>query len=137
MLNILAAIIALSASATVPKPVATVEGWSEYQLPNGFKVLLFPDASKSSVAVNLTVFVGSRHENYGEKGMAHLFEHMLFKKTKKIASIKDELARLGGSANGTTSFDRTNYYEIFSAGDDRLNRAIELEADRLKCDYFT
>ena len=70
---------------------------------------------EAAVTVNLTVFVGSRHENYGEKGMAHLFEHMLFKKTKKFASIKDELTKRR-RANGTTWYDRTNYFESFPAG---------------------
>jgi zinc protease len=64
--------------------------------------------------------------------MAHLFEHMLFKRTKRFASIKDELTRLGGMANGTTWLDRTNYYESFAADDTKLARAIDLEAERLR-----
>jgi len=110
---------------------ATVEGLTEYRLANGFKVLFVPDPSSPQVTVNLTVFVGSRHEDYGEKGMAHLFEHMLFKKTKKFADIKKTLSEMGGDANGTTSNDRTNYFEIFSANDDTVKGAIELEAERL------
>lgn len=124
-----------AAPAAPPKPfttVASVEGVTQYALPNGLQVLFIPDPSKPSVTVNLTVFVGSRHEGYGEKGMAHLFEHMLFKKTKKFASIKDELTRLGGDANGTTWYDRTNYFESFPADDARVRRAIELEAQRLR-----
>ncbi|MEW6430014.1 MAG: pitrilysin family protein [Myxococcota bacterium] len=138
---LLAALVAVSLSAPPaaakgpPKPfttVASVEGMTEYALPNGLRVLFVPDPSKPSVTVNLTVFVGSRHENYGEKGMAHLFEHMLFKKTKKFASIKDELTKLGGWANGTTWYDRTNYFESFPADDEKVRRAIELEAQRLR-----
>ncbi|MEW5738780.1 MAG: pitrilysin family protein [Myxococcota bacterium] len=138
---LLAALVAVSLSAppaaakAPPRPftqVSSLEGMTEYALPNGLKVLFVPDPSKPSVTVNLTVFVGSRHENYGEKGMAHLFEHMLFKRTKKFASIKDELTKLGGWANGTTWYDRTNYFESFPADDAKVQRAIELEAERLR-----
>lgn len=132
---LLTAIVALSLTAAPPKPFIegpSIEGVSEYSLPNGLKVLFVPDSSKPQTVVNLTVFVGSRHENYGEKGMAHLFEHMLFKKTKKFADVKQELTRLGGMANGTTWFDRTNYFEIFPADDAKLKTAIELEAERLR-----
>jgi len=58
---------------------ATVEGITEYQLDNGMRVLLFPDQSKQQVTVNITYLVGSRHEAYGETGMAHLLEHLVFK----------------------------------------------------------
>ncbi len=132
---LLAAAVALTLTAAPPKPFTagpSVEGVSEYSLPNGLKVLFVPDQSKPVVTVNLTVFVGSRHENYGEKGMAHLFEHMLFKKTKKFADVKQELTKLGGMANGTTWFDRTNYFESFPADDDKLKTAITLEAERLR-----
>src|SRR5690606_17797215 len=71
----------LSAQATAAEHVVTVEGISEYQLPNGLRVLLFPDASRQSTTVNITYFVGSRHESYGESGMAHLLEHLVFKGT--------------------------------------------------------
>ncbi|MCA9046961.1 MAG: insulinase family protein, partial [Planctomycetaceae bacterium] len=64
-----------------PQHVTTVEGISEFQLDNGTRILLFPDPSKPQVTVNITVFVGSRHEGYGEAGMAHLLEHMVFKGT--------------------------------------------------------
>src|SRR5277367_3108033 len=66
-----------------PKKVATVEGITEYNLPNGVRFLLFPDPSASNVTVNMTVLVGSRHEGYGESGMAHLLEHMLFRGSPK------------------------------------------------------
>src|SRR6266550_6854406 len=59
----------------------TVEGIAEYTLANGLKVLLFPDPSQQKTTVNITYLVGSRHENYGETGMAHLLEHMMFKGT--------------------------------------------------------
>lgn len=117
----------------VEKPVfvGTVEGIKEYILKNGLKILLLPDASQSNMVVNIVYNVGSRHEGYGEKGMAHLLEHMLFKSTKKIADIKKELSSKGGNANGTTWLDRTNYYEVFPASDENLKWSLEMEADRM------
>ena len=111
--------------------VNEVEGISEYRLLNGLKVLLFPDSSKPTVTVNITYLVGSRHENYGETGMAHLLEHLLFKGTPKHPNIDQEFNRRGVRYNGTTWLDRTNYYELFQAGDENLAWAIELEADRM------
>lgn len=111
--------------------VATVEGISEYRLPNGLRVVLFPDNSRPSVTVNITYFVGSRHEGYGESGMAHLLEHLLFKGTPNHPNIPAELTERGGRANGTTWFDRTNYYITMPASDDNLEWAIRLEADRM------
>ena len=110
---------------------SSVEGITEYRLPNGLKVLLFPDASKPTVTVNVTYLVGSRHENYGETGMAHLLEHMLFKGSPKNRSIPQEFANRGMDFNGTTSFDRTNYYEVFQASPENLKWALEMEADRM------
>ncbi|MEC7407537.1 MAG: insulinase family protein, partial [Planctomycetota bacterium] len=113
--------------------VTEVEGITEYRLENGVKVLLFPDASKEVVTVNMTVFVGSRHERYGEAGMAHLLEHMLFKGTPSHPDIPKALKDRGAgrSMNGTTWMDRTNYYETLPATGDNLEFAIRLEADRL------
>jgi zinc protease len=111
--------------------VTSVEGITEYKLDNGLKVLLFPDASKPTITVNMTYLVGSRHENYGETGMAHLLEHLLFKGTPKFPRIDQEFNRRGMRSNGTTSLDRTNYYELFQAGDDNLKWAIDMEANRM------
>jgi zinc protease len=109
----------------------SVEGITEYRLPNGLKVLLFPDASKPTVTVNVTYLVGSRHENYGETGMAHLLEHMVFKGSPKNKAIPKEFADRGMEFNGTTSNDRTNYYEVFQASPENLKWALEMEADRM------
>lgn len=119
--------------AEAPKvmKITNIEGISEYRLENGLKVLLFPDPSKSTVTVNLTVFVGSRHEGYGEAGMAHLLEHMLFKGTPDHPSVPKSLQARGAQFNGTTWLDRTNYYETLPAGDENLEFAIRLEADRM------
>ena len=113
--------------------ITEVEGISEHRLDNGVRVLLFPDPSKEVVTVNMTVFVGSRHEGYGEAGMAHLLEHMLFKGTPTHPDIPKAAqgSRRRRSMNGTTWMDRTNYYETLPASDDNLEFAIRLEADRL------
>ncbi len=93
--------------------------------------MLFPDESKPKLTVNMTYLVGSRHEGYGETGMAHLLEHVLFIKTKNRTSIKQELTDHGAQFNGSTSFDRTNYFETVNATDENLKWAVELEADRM------
>jgi zinc protease len=111
--------------------VATVEGISEYRLNNGLRVLLFPDPSAQRATVNITYLVGSRHEAYGETGMAHLLEHLVFKGTPRYPNIPQELTARGASPNGTTWFDRTNYFETFTATDDNLEWALDLEADRM------
>jgi zinc protease len=111
--------------------VATVEGITEYRLANGLRVLLFPDASKPTITVNVTYLVGSRHENYGETGMAHLLEHLLFKGTPNNPNIAAEFNKRGMRFNGTTSFDRTNYFELFQADEDNLEWALRMEADRM------
>lgn len=113
------------------QPVVSVEGITEYRLDNGLRVLLFPDPSKPQVTVNITYFVGSRHEGYGETGMAHLLEHLVFKGTPDHPDIMKELTERGAQPNGTTWFDRTNYFEIFPASDDNLAWALDLEADRM------
>lgn len=120
-----------TAQAEPPEHVTTVEGISEYKLSNGLKVLLFPDPSKPRVTVNMTVFVGSRHEGYGEAGMAHLLEHMLFKGTPKHPEVPKVLKDHGADFNGTTWLDRTNYYETLPASDENLRFALALEADRM------
>lgn len=113
------------------KKITEIEGISEYRLDNGLQVLLFPDPSKPTVTVNLTVFVGSRHEGYGEAGMAHLLEHMLFKGTPTHEHIPKLLQGRGANFNGTTWVDRTNYFETLPATADNLEFAIKLEADRM------
>jgi zinc protease len=110
---------------------ATVEGITEYTLPNGLQVLLFPDASKQTTTVNITYFVGSRHEGYGETGMAHLLEHLVFKGTPNHPDIPQELTEHGSRPNGTTWYDRTNYFETFTATEENLEWALDLEADRM------
>ena len=117
--------------AEAPRKGAAVEGVSEYRLANGLRVLLAPDAGAETVTVHLTYLVGSRHEGYGEKGMAHLLEHMLFKGSKSHPDVKQEFARRGARWNGTTSYDRTNYFETLPATADNLEWALAMEADRM------
>ena len=130
-----ALVFALAAfSQTLPsgvQKVTAVEGITEYALPNGLNVLLFPDSSKPKVTVNMTYPVGSRHEGYGETGMAHLLEHLLFLRTTSGRDIKKELTDHGAYWNGSTWFDRTNYFETVTASDENLRWAIDLEADRM------
>jgi zinc protease len=123
-----------ASSQTLPNGVqkgASVEGITEYTFPNGLRVLLFPDASKPKVTVNMTYLVGSRHEGYGETGMAHLMEHMLFLRTTSDKDVKQELTDHGADWNGTTSWDRTNYFETVNASDENLRWATSLEAERM------
>jgi len=111
--------------------VASIEGVTEYRLGNGARVLLFPEASRPTVTVNMTVLVGSRHEGYGESGMAHLLEHMVFKGTPGHPEVPKALRDHGASFNGTTNTDRTNYFETMPATDANLEFGIALESDRL------
>ena len=113
------------------KAAATVEGIDEYRLANGLQLLLVPDDSKPTTTVNLTYRVGSRHENYGETGMAHLLEHMLFKGTPRHPTVWSEFQNRGLAANGSTSFDRTNYTAKFSVNDDNLQWYLGWLADSM------
>ena len=111
--------------------VTSVEGVTEYRLANGLKVLLLPDPSVDTITVNVTYLVGSRNEGYGESGMAHLLEHLLFRGTPRFPNLKGEFLRRGGRYNGTTSYDRTNYYETLAASGENLDWALAMEADRM------
>lgn len=127
---------AKAGALSAPVKVAAVEGITEYRLANGLRVLLFPDASKPTITTNITYLVGSRHENYGETGMAHLLEHMVFKGTPKHPNVPQLLNELGGDFNGTTWLDRTNYYISFPATEENLAKALDLEADRMQNSNF-
>jgi zinc protease len=127
-------------SQTLPQGVqkkASMGGITEYAFPNGLRVLLYPDQANPKVTVNVTYLVGSRHEGYGETGMAHLLEHMDFIETTNGRQIKSEIVNHGAAWNGTTSYDRTNYFETVTATDDNLKWALGLEADRMTKVKFT
>jgi zinc protease len=124
--------LAMSASLCLAQTkVTSVEGITEYRFDNGLRLLVFPDASKPNITVNITYLVGSRHEGAGEGGMAHLLEHMVFKGSTRHTNIPQELTEHGSRPNGTTSWDRTNYFETFSATDENLKWALDLESDRM------
>ena len=136
---------AIAPAPTVPAPappapappakateVREFEGIREYALANGLRVLLFPDPTQSTVTLNVTYFVGSKHEGAGETGMAHLLEHMMFKGSPGHRNVLKLLDERGAFANGTTWQDRTNYYETLPATGDNLAWALALEADRMR-----
>ena len=120
-----------AAAASPAVKITEVEGITEYRLANGLQVLLFPDPTKPTVTVNVTYKVGSRQESYGETGMAHLLEHLMFKGSPRHQNIPQELTAHGARPNGSTSYDRTNYFETFQASEENLRWALDLEADRM------
>ena len=133
---VLLALFALCANALAQLPPGITPGpqmggIEEVRLANGLKVLLMEDRSQPLITTNITYLVGSRHEGYGEAGMAHLLEHLVFKGTPKHKDIKAEFTARGARWNGTTYFDRTNYFLTFSANRANLEWALELEADRM------
>ena len=136
-LCLFSALLALACPAfsqTMPRGVeqtARLGGITEYAYPNGLRVLLFPDPSNPKVTVNMTYLVGSRFEGYGETGMAHLLEHMNFIRSTNDRDIKKELTDHGAQWNGTTDYDRTNYFETVTASDENLRWALGLEAERM------
>jgi zinc protease len=129
--SVAAPALAADVPAARLKPITSVEGITEFRLDNGLRVLIFPDQSKPTVLVNITYLVGSRLEGYGETGMAHLLEHMLFKGTPSRPDVWKLLQDHGANFNGTTWWDRTNYFEEMPATNENLDFALALEADRM------
>jgi zinc protease len=140
---ILATVLTLSLVAGAPSAVmaqplpngmnrvTSVEGVDEYRLANGLQVLLIQDDSKPTTTVNVTYRVGSKHENYGETGMAHLLEHLLFKGSPGYSKVWAEFTKRGLRANGTTWLDRTNYFASFSANEENLQWYLAWQADAM------
>ncbi|CAN5656450.1 pitrilysin family protein [soil metagenome] len=128
-----------AAGPAVPKGVtaaSAVEGITEYRLANGLQVLLIPDDSKPTTTVNVTYRVGSRNENYGETGMAHLLEHLLFKGTPTNKNVWASFTQRGLRANGSTGQDRTNYFASFAANDANLRWYLAWQADAMVNSYI-
>jgi zinc protease len=102
-----------------------------YTLPNGLRVVLSEDHATPIVAVNLWYHVGSANERAGRTGFAHLFEHMLFQGSAQVGANEhfELIQRAGGTLNGSTWLDRTNYYETLPSH--QLEIALWLEADRM------
>jgi zinc protease len=119
------------AQAPAPRKLASVEGVTEYRLDNGLRVLSVPDPSVDSVTVYVTYLVGSRQEGYGERGMAHLLEHLMFKGSRHTPSISKALDQRGARYNATTAYDRTTYFETLPASEASLDWMLALEADRM------
>lgn len=105
--------------------------FEKYELKNGLRVVLSRDASSPVVAVNLWYNVGSRNERQGRTGFAHLFEHMMFQGSQNVPEMQhfSAIEKAGGSLNGSTWLDRTNYFETVPAH--YLELALWLESDRL------
>lgn len=103
----------------------------ETRLDNGLRVIVSPDPTVPAVAVNIWYDVGSRHEEPGRSGFAHLFEHLMFQGSEHVASGQhiSALQAVGALVNATTWFDRTNYFEALAVGG--LDLALWLEADRM------
>lgn len=113
------------------KPAGHIE-YTEYTLDNGLRVILSEDNSVPIVAVNVWYHVGSGYEEPGRSGFAHLFEHMMFEGSANVDKTEHFkfISKAGGSMNGSTTQDRTNYYETLPAN--RLNLGLWLEADRMR-----
>jgi zinc protease len=108
----------------------TIE-FEKYQLANGLEVILSEDHRLPVVAVNIWYHVGPANERPGQRGFAHLFEHMMFQGSKHVRKNQAEVLQAAGATgiNGTTGFDRTNYFETMPA--ERLELALWLESDRM------
>src|SRR5215468_2957865 len=127
-------LVSLLQAQTLPTGVrkgSSMAGITEYTYPNGLRVLLLPDSGSNVITVNMVYLVGSRHEGYGESGMAHLLEHLNFIKSTHDRNIKKELEDHGARWNGSTYFDYTNYFETVNASEENLRWALGLEAERM------
>ena len=123
-----------TALADPPVKVVSIEGVTEYRLANGARVLLFPEASRPTISINMTVLVGSRHEGYGESGMAHLLEHLVFKGTPYHPEGVEGGFKITGpsSTAAPPAIAPNGYYETMPATDaNSLEFGIYLESDRL------
>jgi len=111
--------------------------FKEFRLQNGLRVLLAEDHSAPTYSICVTYNVGSRDERPGRTGFAHLFEHMLFQGSENVGKGEHFILvqNNGGSANGTTNIDRTNYFETLPAN--QLELGIFLEADRMRAPAIT
>jgi zinc protease len=124
-------------AASLTQLDAKAAAFSSYLLPNGFKVILVPFPTAANTRVELLVKTGSKLEGYGETGMAHLLEHMLFKSAGQRRNLKSDLTALGAIWNGTTNADRTSFFETVAAEPEKIDEAIHIEADRFIRASFT
>lgn len=130
------------ASSALPKGVTLIEEakadpdkvmipYSKYRLENGLTVILAPDDSDPLVHVDVTYHVGSAREEVGKSGFAHFFEHMMFQGSEHVGDQQHFkiITEAGGTLNGTTTRDRTNYFETVPSN--QLEKMLWLEADRM------
>jgi zinc protease len=135
--NFVAALAGPNKAATAPEPLVDAQtqptlNYEKYKLKNGLDVILLEDHRLPMVAVNLWYHVGPANERPGLTGFAHLFEHMMFQGSKNIGDDQHFklLEGIGASEiNGTTDFDRTNYFETLPSN--QLEAALWLESDRM------
>jgi zinc protease len=129
---LLLSLVPVSAQKTVEKTPSFKVDFEKFTLPNGLQVIFHVDRSDPVVAVALTAHVGSAREKAGRTGFAHLFEHLLFNESENLGKggLDKLSARVGGSgANGSTSHDRTNYFQTVPK--DALEKMLWAEADKL------
>jgi zinc protease len=122
---LLACAAPLSAQGRITVP------YEKFQLDNGLTVILHRDATTPTIATNIWYWVGSSHEQPGRSGFAHLFEHILFEGSANVpeGKIDEWFEEVGGSPNGSTSRDRTNYLQTFASN--ALGLALFIESDRM------
>ncbi len=132
-----AALATAQEAEPTPQPAATGSPLSRLpirreRLDNGLRVVLSPDRTVPTVAIAVYYDVGSRNEVRGRSGFAHLFEHMMFQGSENVAKGEhfSLIMNRGGSMNGTTSHDRTNYFETLPSNE--LALGLWLEADRMR-----
>ena len=128
----IAALTAVAASAALSAATTPQIQFTDTKLANGLRVIIAPDHSAPVFSVAVNYNVGSHNERQGRTGFAHLFEHMMFKGSANVGAFEHPLLVFnnGGNMNGTTSKDRTLYYETLPAN--QLDLALFLEADRMR-----
>src|SRR3972149_3266952 len=119
------------AAPAAARTAVPIVPYSDERLPNGLRLVLSEDHLAPVVAVNVWYAVGSKHEQRGKTGFAHLFEHIMFQGSRHVAKTEHQglVQGAGGTNNGTTWLDRTNYFETLPSH--QLELAIWLEADRM------
>jgi zinc protease len=126
---LLAGSLLLSAQ-TAPKPLRIpIE---QYKLDNGLRIVFSEDHSAPTYGISITYNVGSHNEHAGRTGFAHLFEHMMFEGSENVGKGEHMILveNNGGDMNGTTTEDRTNYFESFASN--QLDLGLFLESDRMR-----
>ena len=125
-------LFALAGTAAAQTSRSMLVDLKETRLANGLRVITVEDHNNPVIAVNVTYNVGSRNEREGRTGFAHLFEHMMFQGSENVGKSEHFILvyNNGGTMNGTTNEDRTNYFEALPAN--QIELALFLEADRMR-----